>query len=172
MNTRSLVSLALLVGVGAVLSMVIPGIVFGMKPDMMLTMMFLGIILFRDVKYVVILGVVTGIISGLTSSFPSGLFPNIIDKVVTSFVFFGLLFITSKLSKKLPTLIILTAIGTIVSGTVFLGSASLLVGLPGSFTVLFGTIVLPAAVLNAVAMFILYPIITSILKRTNMAHSL
>ena len=40
MNTKVLVSLALLVGIGAVLHTVVPPILFGMKPDMMLTMMF------------------------------------------------------------------------------------------------------------------------------------
>ena len=46
MNTRTLVLLSLFVGIGAVLHTVIPGFFFGMKPDMMLTMMFLGIMLY------------------------------------------------------------------------------------------------------------------------------
>ncbi|NGY83348.1 hypothetical protein F6Y03_19065 [Bacillus megaterium] len=50
MNTKVLVSLALLVGIGAVLHTVVPPILFGMKPDMMLTMMFLAILLFPSVK--------------------------------------------------------------------------------------------------------------------------
>ena len=50
MNTKKLVIIALLVGMGTVLHAVVPGFVFGMKPDMMLTMMFLGIILFPDFK--------------------------------------------------------------------------------------------------------------------------
>ncbi|MCG3056487.1 hypothetical protein KZ287_30420, partial [Escherichia coli] len=46
MNTKTLVSLSLLVGIGAVLHAIMPPVLFGMKPDMMLTMMFLGILLF------------------------------------------------------------------------------------------------------------------------------
>src|SRR6476660_6992574 len=90
MKTKNLVALALLVLIGAVLHAVIPGIFFGMKPDMMLAMMFLGIILFPDFKSVLLLGIVTGLISGITSTFPGGLIPNIIDKIVTSLLFFGL----------------------------------------------------------------------------------
>ncbi|GER65805.1 putative tryptophan transport protein [Weizmannia acidilactici] len=172
MKTKSLVSLALLVGIGAVLHTVIPGFVFGMKPDMMLTMMFIGIILFREKKYVLLLGAVTGIIAGLTSSFPGGFFPNMIDKLITSFAFYGLLAASGKLSKRLPILVVLTAVGTIISGTAFLGSAYFLVGLPGSFAILFGTVVLPAAALNAVVMFILYPIVSTVVKRTDIVHSM
>jgi hypothetical protein len=162
----------LLVGIGAVLHTVIPGFIFGMKPDMMLTMMFLGIILFREKKYVLILGAVSGLIAGLTTSFPGGFFPNIIDKVITSFVFFGLLALSGRFSKKLPMLVGLTAIGTVVSGTLFLGSAYILIGLPGPFAILFGTIVLPAAVLNAVVMFIVHPIVSTVVKRTDIARGM
>lgn len=167
MKTKSLVSLALLVGIGTVLHTVIPGFVFGMKPDMMLTMMFIGIILFREKKYVLLLGVLTGIISGLTTSFP-----NIIDKCITSFAFYGLLLASGKLAKKLPALIVFTAVGTLISGIIFLGSAFFIAGLPGPFAILFGTVVLPTTALNAVAMFILFPIVSTVAKRTNAAHSM
>lgn len=162
MKTKSLVSLALLVGIGTVLHTVIPGFVFGMKPDMM----------FREKKYVLLLGVLTGIISGLTTSFPGGFFPNIIDKCITSFAFYGLLLASGKLAKKLPALIVFTAVGTLISGIIFLGSAFFIAGLPGPFAILFGTVVLPATALNAVAMFILFPIVSTVAKRTNAAHSM
>ena len=54
---------------GAVLHAVVPGFSLGMKPDMMLTMMFLGIILFPDTKSVLLLGLATGIISGINNFF-------------------------------------------------------------------------------------------------------
>ena len=47
MNTKNLVLMAMLVAVGAALYLVIPGINGGMKPDFMLTMMFIGILFFR-----------------------------------------------------------------------------------------------------------------------------
>lgn len=166
MNTKNLVALSLLVGIGAVLHTIIPGFFLGMKPDMMLTMMFLGIILFPDKKSVLLLGLVTGIISGLTTTFPGGLIPNIIDKAVTAFVIFGLFLTLGKFKYSLVGIGVLTVIGTIVSGIVFLGSAYYIVGLPGSFVALFAAVVLPAAAFNTVTMIILYPIANSIVNRT------
>lgn len=170
MNTKNLVALSLLVGMGAVLHTVVPGFFLGMKPDMMLTMMFLGIILFPDKKSVLLVGAVTGLISGLTTTFPGGLVPNIIDKPVTAFVFFGILLALSKFKFSIYTAAGLTAIGTIVSGIVFLGSAYFIVGLPGPFTALFAAVVLPAAVFNAVFMAILYPVALNIFKRAKLAE--
>jgi hypothetical protein len=168
MNTKNLVALALLVGIGAVLHAVIPGIFLGMKPDMMLAMMFLGIILFPDFKSVLLLGIVTGLISGITTTFPGGLIPNIIDKIVTSFVFFGLFLSLNKFRNSIVSVAILTAVGTIISGTAFLTSAYFIVGLPGAFTGLFAAVVLPAAVINTIAMIVIYPIALSIVKRTKL----
>jgi hypothetical protein len=168
MKTKNLVVLALLVGMGAVLHVVIPGIGAGMKPDMMLVMMFLGIILFPDVKSVLVLAIATGVISALTTSFPLGQIPNMIDKPVTAFIFFGLFVALKKYRSNIVSAGILTAIGTIVSGTVFLGSALLLFELPAPFSVLFAGVVLPAVALNTIAMVILYPIAQSIVKRTNL----
>ncbi|MBY0123074.1 tryptophan transporter [Bacillus sp. S/N-304-OC-R1] len=170
MNTKNLVALSLLVGMGAVLHAVVPGFFLGMKPDMMLTMMFLGIVLFPDKKSVLLLGLVTGLISGLTTTFPGGLIPNIIDKPVTAFVFLGLFLAFKKFQKSIVSVAILTAVGTIVSGIVFLTSALLIVGLPGPFTALFGAVVIPAAAVNTIAMVILYPVALSIVKRTKLSN--
>jgi hypothetical protein len=170
MNTKNLVALSLLVGMGAVLHAVVPGFFLGMKPDMMLTMMFLGIILFPDKKSVLLVSAVTGLISGLTTTFPGGLVPNIIDKPVTAFVFFGILLLMKRYQSSIYTVAALTAVGTIVSGAVFLGSAYYLVGLPGPFAALFTAVVLPAAAFNTVFMAILYPVATSIFKRAKLAE--
>ncbi|WP_075981528.1 tryptophan transporter [Bacillus massilinigeriensis] len=168
MKTKNLVVLALLVGMGAVLHAVVPGFFLGMKPDMMLTFMFLAIFLFPDKKSVLLLGLTTGIISGLTTTFPGGLFPNIIDKFITAFVIFGIFTALKSFNRSIVGIAVLTAIGTIVSGTVFLTSALLIVGLPGPFIALFSTVVLPATAFNTVFMIILYPIAMSIVKRTNL----
>lgn len=166
MNTKNLVALSLLVGMGAVLHAVIPPIFLGMKPDMMLTMMFLGIILFPEFKSVGLLAIVTGLLSGLTTTFPGGLIPNIIDKIVTGLLFFGLFLALKKYRNTIVGVGVLTAVGTLISGTAFLTSAYFIVGLPGPFTGLFAAVVLPAAVINTVAMVIIYPIAVSIVKST------
>jgi len=166
MNTKNLVTLSLLVGIGVVLHMVMPAF-FGIKPDMMLAMMFLGIMLFPDVKSVMLLAIVTGILTALTTGFPGGQIPNIIDKLVTASVFFGLYLILNRFLNSMVSVAVLTAVGTIISGSVFLASAYFLVGLPKSFAILFSAGVLPAVALNTVIMVILYPVALSVLKRTN-----
>jgi hypothetical protein len=127
--------------------------------------------LFPDKKSVLLLGLTTGIISGITSTFPSGLFPNIIDKFVTSFIFLTLFLVISKFQKSVVSVAILTAIGTLISGTVFLGSAYFLVGLPGQFVAMFAAAVLPAAVVNTIVMIILYPVATTLLKKTKFSET-
>lgn len=172
MNTKNLVLMSLLIGVGAVLYIIIPGINGGMKPDFMLTMMFIGILLFPDVKSVFLLGISTGVISGLFSTFPGGFVPNIIDKSVTAFVFFGLVLLLNKLAKKLAVAIVLTCVGTLVSGTVFLSSAIFVFGANVLFKELFVLVVLPAIAINAVAFFIIYPIVGKLIKRSKFQTAL
>src|SRR5690625_3758539 len=119
MNIRVIIILSLFVGIGAVLHAVAPPLLFGMKPDMSLAMMFLGIILFPKIQYVLLISTVTGFISALTTTFPMGQIPNIIEKPIVGLVFFGLFLLLSKgISQHISTPI-LTAVGTIVSGSLF-----------------------------------------------------
>lgn len=171
MNTKNLVLMALLVSVGAVLYVMIPGISGGMKPDFMLTMMFIGILLFRDAKSVFLLAVTTGIISGLFSSFPGGFFPNIIDKFITAFVFFAAVSALNKYAVKLPVGIALTAFGTVLSGVIFLSAAIFIIGADIPFTVLLATVIVPATIMNGVAFAVMFPIITGLMKRSNFENA-
>ncbi|RUL47473.1 MULTISPECIES: tryptophan transporter [Lysinibacillus] len=168
MNTKNLVLMALLVGVGAALYLIIPGYGEGMKPDFMLTMMFIGILLFPTFKETFLLAIATGLLSGLFSTFPGGFVPNIIDKLVTGIVFFVIVLALRQVAQKTAVSAVLVGLGTILSGSTFLSMALLLVGLPGgaAFSALFIAVVLPAVVLNAVAFIIIYPIITGLLKRS------
>jgi len=166
MNTKNLVLMSLLLAVGAVLYIIIPGFNGGMKPDFMLTMMFIGILLFPDVKSVFLLGITTGVISGLFSTFPGGFVPNVIDKSITAFVFFGLVLLLNKYANKLSVAVLLTCVGTVVSGTIFLSTAIFVFGAEMFFKELFVLVVLPAIVINAIAFFVIYPIIGKIIKRS------
>ncbi|MGX6442343.1 tryptophan transporter [Neobacillus sp. K501] len=165
MNTKNLVVLSLLAGIGVVLHMVMPAFLT-IKPDMMLAMMFLGIILIPEIKSVMLLSIVTGVLSALTTGFPGGQIPNIIDKPITALIFFGLFLALKKFGKSIIGVGVLTAVGTIVSGSVFLASAHYIVGLPSSFAALFAAGVLPAIALNTIIMVILYPVALSVVKRT------
>lgn len=171
MNTKNLVLMALLVGVGAALYVMIPGISGGMKPDFMLTMMFIGILLFPTLKETFLLGISTGIISGLFSTFPGGFVPNVIDKFVTAFVFFAVVAAIRHLAQKIAVATVLVGLGTILSGSTFLLMAMLLTEIPVDFAVLFATVVLPAIALNAIAFIIIYPIVAGLAKRSNFKTS-
>ncbi|MTD31637.1 tryptophan transporter [Planomicrobium sp. YIM 101495] len=167
MNTKNLVLMALLVSAGAALYVVIPGISGGMKPDFMLTMMFIGILLFPNVKSVFLLAATTGVISGLFSTFPGGFIPNIIDKAITALVFFAFVLLLQKVLHKMIPALVLCAGGTLLSGTVFLSAAIFIIGAEIPFGVLFVSVVLPAIVLNTVAFGLIYPLVIGILKRSS-----
>ncbi|MGN7939332.1 tryptophan transporter [Metabacillus sp. 22489] len=169
MKTRVLVTLSLFAAIGAVLHMVMPPFYNGMKPDMMLIMMFIGIMLFPSLKNVTLLSIVTGILSALTTNFPGGQIPNIIDKLITAFIFYGLFLLVKKHAQNIVVATVLVVIGTIVSGTIFLTSALIIVGLPGgaAFTALFLSVVLPATLFNGAATIIVLPIVQAIFKRSN-----
>ena len=57
MKTKELVIMALFAAIGAVLHSIMPPVLFGMKPDMMLVMMFMGILLFPRVQNVLMIGI-------------------------------------------------------------------------------------------------------------------
>ena len=173
MNTKNLVLMALLVGVGAALYVVTPGLVQGMKPDFMLTMMFIGILLFPTLKETFLLSVATGVLSGLFTTFPGGFIPNVVDKAITGFAFLIVLFIIKKLASNIVVSAILVGLGTILSGTIFLSVALFVIGsdVGATFAVLFAGVVLPAIAFNVIAFLIIYPIVTNLVKRSKFETS-
>lgn len=172
MKTKDLVLLSLFMGIGAVLHIVAPPILLGMKPDIMLPMMFLGILLFPKANYVLVLSLATGVISALTTAVPGGQISNIVEKPFTAFAFFALFILIPKNIDKKITVPVLTAIGTLVSGSAFITMALYVVGqMSGTFTALFLAVVLPATVFNVIFIIILYPIVMSIMKRTRMQYA-
>ncbi len=172
MNTKNLTLMALLVSVGAALYLVIPGYGEGMKPDFMLTMMFIGIFLFPDVRSVFLLGATTGVISGIFTSFPGGFIPNIIDKFITAFVVFAVIVLLRKAANHLVVSTIIACCGTLLSGTIFLSVAIFVMGAKVPFGLLFVTVVLPTIAMNGIVFFIIYPIIKKLLKRTSFKTAL
>ena len=167
-NTKRLVLNAILLAMGLVLHQVTPPI-FTIKPDTTLIMLFTLMVINRDsYKTCLVAGIIAGIFAGMTSSFPGGQVPNLIDKFITTNVVFVIMMTSYKLpfinnlSDKVKDLIvtaIMMVLGTLVSGTVFLTSAQILVGLPGNFTALFIAVVLPAVVINLIVGVLVYKII-------------
>ena len=172
MNTKNLVLMSLLVSIGAALYLVIPGFNGGMKPDFMLTMMFIGILLFPKASHVFLLAITTGVISGLFSTFPAGFIPNVVDKFITAFVFFAVVVALKHLTTKLPVAIALTAICTLFSGVIFLSVAIFVLGVDLPFGGLVIGVVLPTVALNSIAFFFIFPIVTQLVKRSKFETAL
>ena len=156
MKTKQLVTNSLLLAVGFLLHYVTPAIGLPMQIDFSLITLIL-IIAFNRNSFSTCLasGVATGIFAGLTTKFPMGLIPNIIDKLVTTIAVYLLIKLLDKtaLNNKIKAIVV-NAVGTLVSGIVFLASALLLVGLPAQFSVLFVTVVIPAIAVNTIIGFI------------------
>ena len=151
-TTKQLTINALLLAVGFILHYVTPTLGIPMQIDFSLITMILVINLNRNsFNTCVASGVATGIFSGITTKFPLGFIPNIIDKITTAIAVYLLIKLLDKtaLHSKIKTIVV-NAVGTLVSGIVFLSSALLLVGLPAPFFVLFVTVVLPAIAVNTV----------------------
>lgn len=163
-NLRKLVTLALLLAIGMVLYQITPPVVMGMRPNFLLAMMFIAIILADDYKLTILIGLVSGIYCAIISTFPGGQIGNIVDKLITCQVVF-LMFRAMK--DRIPKQIMVGIIGflcTAVSGTVFLLTASVVAGLPKAFTFLVLTVVLPAAIGNVIISVVLYNAVTLSLK--------
>ena len=151
-TTKQLVINSLLLAVGFILHYVTPAIGLPMQIDFSLITMILVINLNKNsFRTCIAGGVATGIFAGLTTKFPLGFIPNIIDKITTAIVIYLLIKLLDKttLHNKIKAIAV-NAIGTLVSGTVFLVSALLLTGLPAPFSVLFVTVVIPAVVVNTI----------------------
>jgi len=160
---RRVIESSLLLAGGFVLHQIMPPLVAGMKPDMSLLMLFIVVLLYQDKKLVILSGLLAGIISALSTTFPGGQVANMLDKPITALAVLTLILLGDyfKLSRKF-SLGIIGVLGTIISGTVFLTTASLVVALPQSFLVLFISVVLPATLLNTCFLYMLYPIIAKI----------
>ena len=156
-NTKQLVTNALLLAVGFLLHYVTPTLGIPMQIDFSLITLILVINLSKNhFSTCIASGIVTGIFSGITTKFPLGFVPNLIDKIVTTVFIYLLIKLLDKtaLSSKIKA-VITNAVGTVISGTVFLVSALLLTGLPAPFSLLFVTVVIPAIVVNTIAGFII-----------------
>ena len=156
MKTKQLVINSLLLAVGFILHYVTPAIGLPMQIDFSLITLILIINLNKNsFNTCIASGVATGIFSGLTTKFPLGFIPNIIDKITTAIFVYLLIKLLDKttLHSRIKAIVV-NAVGTLVSGVVFLVSALLLVGLPAPFSVLFITVVIPAIVVNTIVGFL------------------
>ena len=162
MNVKKMILNAILIAIGALLHQITPALGLPMQPDFALAMLFIN----KDYKTTLISSIIIGILTALTTKFPGGQLPNIIDKVVTANVIYFIFKLIGNRVNNNIKMIIALSLGTILSGFVFLGSASLLVGLPGSLVSLISIVVIPAAIMNIFLGMILYKAIVIALKAT------
>ena len=119
MKTRNLTISAIFMALGLVMHFLVPPIFGGVKPDFLLSMMFISLIIAGDIKEALLIGVAGGIMSALTTSFPGGQIPNFIEKIIVAITIF---FLIGKFSKDLNQVktVFIYAFGTLLSGVLFL----------------------------------------------------
>lgn len=152
MKTKQLVTNSLLLAIGFLLHYITPTLGLSMQIDFSLITLILVINLNKNnFGTCMAAGIATGIFSGITTKFPMGMIPNIIDKLVTTIAVYLLIRLLDKttLSSKIKAIVV-NAVGTLISGLIFLASALLLTGLPASFVLLFTTVVVPAIAVNTI----------------------
>lgn len=169
MKLKNLIVVALFLAIGTVLHAIFPGIIFGMKSDLSLVMLFLALVFFADKRSFLVIGLVAGILAGLTTSLPGGFFPNVIDKTITASVVFLIFTLVSRLATgktKYALSVVIAGLGTVLSGTIFLTAAILIAHLPAAmFLAMFVGMVLPTAAVNLILFAALYPLVAKIGKR-------
>ena len=156
-NLRDYVLAGLLLAMGLVLHYITPSTGTPVKPDFLLSMLFVCLLIFDDISLGISAGVAAGILSGLTTSVPGGLLPNIIDKLATTIVFIGLIRLCKRYINQYVTSFIVPILGTIFSGSIFL-TAAIVLGVfpPETFIPAFITAVLPATVGNVILVALLF----------------
>lgn len=171
MNVKKMILNAILIAIGALLHQITPALGLPMQPDFALAMLFIIILINSDYKTTLISSLIMGIITALTTKFPGGQLPNIIDKLITAqIIYFTFKLIGNRINDNIKIIIALS-FGTIISGIVFLFSASILVGLPSSFMSLVVIVVLPAALMNILLGTVLYKAIGRALKVSGLVIS-
>lgn len=166
MKLRENIFTTLLLAIGLIVHHITPGLLGGMKFDFLLIFMTAAIILNPKFKNALLTGMLAGILSAMTTSFPGGQIPNIIDKMVASIAIFLLIHLFSKLIHSNIIIAIIGALGTFVSGTVFLASASIIVGLPVPMMAMMSAIVIPTAAVNTIGTVFIYNTVKIALRRT------
>jgi len=166
MNLRKNILISLLLAIGYIMHQITPGTIGNMKFDFLLAFLFVALLISRDLKSTILAGLLAGFITALTTTFPGGQIANIVDKIVSSFAVYLMIKVSDKFKFKQVSTGIIAFIGTIISGTVFLSTALVLVGLPAPFTALFAGIVLPTAVTNIFVTLIVYNAVNLAIKAT------
>ena len=154
MKTRNLTISAVFMALGLVLHFLVPPAFFGVKPDFLLSMMFISLMIVDDIKEAILIGIAGGIMSALTTSFPGGQIPNFIDKLISSTIIFYVIK-TMKKNFSIRKVILIFALGTMLSGTIFLSVALGVTNQLNLFIASYPAVII-AMVVNAILGIFLY----------------
>lgn len=166
MNLRKNIITALLIAIGFILRNIVPGVIGGMKFDLMLAVIFVCILINKDFKSAMVTAFLGGVICAMTTTFPGGQLPNIIDKFITCTLVFLMVKFAGKYNRHPLSIGAIAFLGTLISGSIFLISALFIAGLPAPFEILFMGIVLPTAVTNIFVTLIIYKAVNMAIKVT------
>ena len=164
MKLKNNIFTALLLAIGFILHQITPGILGGMKFDFLLAFIFISLLINDSFKNTILTGLLGGLLSAITTSFPGGQIPNMIDKLITCIVLFVVIKLLSSFNLSSIVVGLISIVGTIVSGTVFLFSALFIVGLPAPLSFLFKTVVLPTILVNTAITIFIYQIVKHAMK--------
>nr|WP_072536382.1 tryptophan transporter [Anaerococcus mediterraneensis] len=156
MKTQNLTISAVFMALGLVMHFVVPGIFFGVKPDFLLSMMFMSLLIVDKFSEAILIGVAGAIMSALTTTFPGGQVPNFIEKIITTIIIFKVIQSMNK-NYSIKKIILVFALGTLISGTLFLTIALSMTKQMNLFLPSFPA-VLVAMVINPILGIFLYKI--------------
>lgn len=148
MKTKNITLAAIFMAIGLVMHFMVPPIFAGVKPDFLLSMMFMALIITDDIKEAILVGLCGGVMSALTTGFPGGQIPNLIEKIITTFFIYYLIKILGNDLNIFKTVLVFS-LGTLVSGLVFLFLALFITGQLALFLPSL-SIVLVAMVVNSI----------------------
>lgn len=164
MKLRKHIFTTLLLSIGLIMHQITPGILGGMKFDFLLIFMFISIILNQDRDNYILTGILGGLLSAMTTTFPGGQLPNILDKIATTLVIYILFKLIKNTRLNSFHVGLVGGIGTLVSGTTFLTTASFIVGLPAPMKALIIGIVIPTTLVNIIGTIFVYKIVKLALR--------
>lgn len=157
MKARDLTLSAILLAVGTALHFVAPGIFLGVTPDFIIAFMFIALSINPDFRKSIVIGLAAGLLAAMTTKFPGGQIPNIIDKLLTAILVYGIINLGFKKDVTILGMGIIQTVGTFISGTIFLTSCTIIAGFdPNSIIPVLASVVTAAAVGNVILGVIVY----------------
>lgn len=72
LKIKDLALIGLLLAIGTILHVIMPGFGAGMKPDTIAAMLIVVVLMYRNFKVTLVAGLVGGLLAALTTTFPGG----------------------------------------------------------------------------------------------------